>query len=152
MSEGVNFALTFRDEHVIEAYISQLPKILNENGVAFIHHSNLAEYHTRYSRIRKIPKLQGLLRSIGILDRNLHWRDFSVDAKKVEALAKQHGLRCASQEIVLWGTKRTYIDCMSTIIRNDSQTNMTNKIFKNPNFMQEAHNLLQLSELYSPKP
>jgi ubiquinone/menaquinone biosynthesis C-methylase UbiE len=143
-------SLVHVDEFVMEAYLSQFPRILNKDGVAFIHHSNLGEYHTRYSRIRRIPKLEELLTRVGVLDRSLHFRDFSVDAKKVEALAKRHGLRCISQEIVLWGTKKTFIDCMSTIVRHDSPRVVANKIFKNADFMQEACNLLQLSQLYSP--
>jgi ubiquinone/menaquinone biosynthesis C-methylase UbiE len=144
-------SLVHTDEFVIEAYLSQLPRILNKDGVAFIHHSNLGEYRARYSRIRSIPKLQGLLILLGVLDKSLYWRDFSVDAKKVETLAEKYGLRCTCQEIVLWGTKRTFIDCMSTIARNSSSVVTTNQIFKNENFMQEVHNLLQLSRLYGPE-
>gem|GEM_PF-5454110 len=94
--------------------------------------------------------MKGLLAAVGILDRNLHWRDWSVDARKVEALTERYGLRCISQEMVKWGTEKTFIDCMSTIIRSDSAMVVPNKMFRNDNFMQEARNLLQLSRLYSP--
>jgi ubiquinone/menaquinone biosynthesis C-methylase UbiE len=143
-------SLVHANESVMEAYLSQLPRILNRDGVSFIHHSNLGEYHTKYSRIRIVPKLEGLLNRLGVLDSNLHWRDFNVDAKKMESLSERHGLRCISQEIVLWGTKKIFIDCMSTIIRNDSPMVVPNRVFKNAHFMQEASNLLQLSRLYSP--
>src|SRR5439155_18238383 len=102
------------------AYICQLQRILINAGVAFIHHSNLGEYDRTYSRIRKIPKLEGLLMRLGILEQNVSWRDFSVDAKKVERFADENGLRCLSQEIIPWGTKRTFIDCISTIAKNNS--------------------------------
>ncbi len=143
-------SLVHADELTIEAYLSQLPRILSRRGVAFIHHSNLGEYRTRYARIRRIPKMEKILAGLGVLDKDLRWRDFSVDARKVEALADKHGLRCISQEIVRWGTKRTYIDCMSTIARKSTAALADNKVFRNPNFMQEAENLRRLSFLYNP--
>jgi SAM-dependent methyltransferase len=142
-------SLVHADESVMKAYLCQLQRILNNDGVAFIHHSNLGEYHTRYSRIRNIPKLEGLLTRLGILEKNLHWRDFSVDAKKVEVLAEEHGLRCISQEIMPWGTKKILIDCMSTIVKNNSSVARINRILRNVKFMQEVQNLLQLSQLYN---
>ena len=52
-------SLVHADEAVMKAYICQLHRIINNDGVAFIHHSNLGEYRTLYSRIRSIPKLEG---------------------------------------------------------------------------------------------
>jgi SAM-dependent methyltransferase len=144
-------SLVHANDLVIETYLSQLPRILNKDGIAFIHHSNLGLYQNKYLGIRRIPKLEGFLKVIGVLDKQLHLRDFSMDAKKFEALAENHGLRCVSQEMVLWGTKKTFIDCISTITRNDSPTVVPNRVLKNAYFMQEARNLLQLSGLYSPE-
>jgi ubiquinone/menaquinone biosynthesis C-methylase UbiE len=143
-------SLVHVDESVVDAYICQIYRILNSDGVAFIHHSNLGEYCTRYSIIRKIPKLEGVLKLIGILDSDLHSRDWSVDANKVAILTDGHGLRCISQEIILWGTKKTFIDCISTIVKNNSARASTNRILRNAKFMQEAQNLLQISQLYNP--
>jgi SAM-dependent methyltransferase len=142
-------SLVHANESVMQAYLSQLPRILNNDGVAFIHHSNLGEYHAIYSRVLRIPKLNGLLILLGILDKDLHWRDFSVDAKKVEILADEHGLRCISQEIIPWGRNRTFTDCMSTIAKKDSSAIRDNRILRNSKFMQEAQSLLQLSKLYN---
>src|SRR5438034_3825348 len=68
-------SLVHADESVMNAYICQLQRILINGGVAFIHHSNLGEYDGTYSRIRKIPRLEGLLIKLGILEKNLHWHD-----------------------------------------------------------------------------
>lgn len=144
-------SLVHADISVIEAYLSQFPRILSSNGVCFIHHSNLGAYYAQYSIISKIPKLEALLKKIGVLDKNLHWRDFSVDAQKLEAIAQRHGLMCVSQEIVHWETKKALIDCMSTIIKHNSSVVAHNKVFKNPSFMIEAKNLFQLSRLYTRK-
>jgi ubiquinone/menaquinone biosynthesis C-methylase UbiE len=151
---SVDFVFSFdslvnADEPVMKAYLSELQRILNNDGVAFIHHSNLGEYYTIYSRIRSVPKLQGLLTRLGILE-GLNWRDFGVDAKKVEVLAEEQGLRCISQEIILWGTKRTFVDCISTMVKSNSSMVRPNRVLRNAKFMQEAQNLLRLSQLYSP--
>ena len=150
---SVDFVFSFDSqvhsgESVMKAYIRQLQRILTDGGVAFIHHSNLGEYNGVYSRIRKVPKLEGILMMFGVLEKQLHWRDFSVDAKKVERFAEQNGLRCLSQEIIPWGTKRMLIDCISTIARNNSSVNSGNRIFRNRRFMEETRYLLHLSHLY----
>ena len=139
---SVDFVFSFdslvrANEAVMEAYLCQLPRILNEDGVAFIHHSNLGDYYSRYARIRRIPNLEGLLTRLGLLERKRHGRDFSVNAKKVEALAEKYGLRCISQEIIRWRTKKMFIDCMSTIVRRNSSLVRNNRILKNAKFMQD---------------
>jgi ubiquinone/menaquinone biosynthesis C-methylase UbiE len=142
-------SLVHAGESVMKAYICQLQRILSKTGVAFIHHSNLGEYDGTYSRIRKIPKLEDLLIRLGMLEKNLHWRDFSVDAKKVERFAEENGLRCLGQEIIPWGTKRMFIDCISTIAKNHSSVPRVNRIFRNRRFMEEAQYQLLLSHLYN---
>jgi ubiquinone/menaquinone biosynthesis C-methylase UbiE len=142
-------SLVHSGESIVKAYICQLQRILVNGGVAFIHHSNLGEYNGTYSRIRRIPRLEGLLTRLGMLEKELHWRDFSVDAKKVERFAGENGLRCLSQEIIPWGTKRMLIDCISTIARNNSSVNRGNRIFRNRRFMEETRYLLHLSHLYN---
>jgi SAM-dependent methyltransferase len=151
---SVDFVFTFdslvhADESALKAYISQLPRILKDEGAVFIHHSNLGEYRTIYSRIRRIPKLEELLRRLGILDKTLHWRDFGVSAKVVEDLAEEHRLKCISQEVIPWGTKRAQIDCFSIIVKDNSSLIRNNRILKNANFMQEVRYLSRLSDLYT---
>jgi len=140
-------SLVHANESVMEAYVRQLERLLKDDGVAFIHHSNLGEYRARYSRVREIPKLEGLLARLGIL--NLHWRDFGVNARKVETWAEANGLRCISQELVPWGTRGLFIDCFSTIVKSGSSRARENRVLRNGSFMQEAQNLLRLSRLYT---
>ena len=151
---SVNFVFSFDslvhvDELVMKHYLSQLPRILKDEGVVFFHHSNLGEYRTMYSRIRQVPKLTGLLWRLGILERNLQLRDPGVSAELVETLAKDHGMKCISQEIIHWGTKRAKIDCFSVITKaNDSSLDGVNQVFRNDKFMQEVAYIFRLSELY----
>jgi SAM-dependent methyltransferase len=152
--ESVNFAFSFDslvhvDASVMNAYLSELPRILTEDGVAFLHHSNLGEYPC-YAGIERIPALRDFVARVGLLG-PIQWRDFSVDAKKVEALAQEHGLQCISQELVRWGTKRTYLDCFSTIVRRSSPLARSNRVMRNSTFMRDLKTLLQLSHLYDYK-
>jgi hypothetical protein len=140
-------SLVHADESVMDAYLSQFPRILKDDGVIVIHHSNLGEYRGRYSRIRRIRRLEGLLVRLGMLE-SAHWRDISVDAKRVEALSEKHGLKCISQELITWVNKRTFIDCVSTIVKRDSTRVRPNRVLRNAAFADEARNLRQLAQLY----
>jgi ubiquinone/menaquinone biosynthesis C-methylase UbiE len=142
-------SLVHADESVLKSYISQLPRILKDEGVVFIHHSNLGECYPSHSIIRRISKLEGLLRRLRILEKSTHWRDSGVSAKVVEDLAEEHGLKCISQEVINWGTKRALIDCFSTIVKNTSSLALNNRVLRNANFMHEVRNLSQLSSLYT---
>jgi SAM-dependent methyltransferase len=144
-------SLVHVDESTLQSYMSQFPRILKDNGAVFIHHSNLGEYHSRFEKIRKIPLLEGLLKSLGYMETNLHWRDPGVSTKVVARMAKKAGLQCISQEIVPWGTKKAHIDCFSTIVQVGSSLDGKNRIYRNASFMKEAQNLLRLSRLHKKK-
>jgi SAM-dependent methyltransferase len=151
-NDSVDFAFSFdslvhADESVLKAYISQLPRILTKHGAAFIHHSNLGEY-PYYSWIQGLPKLRRLLSALGILEGVVHWRDVAVTAKKVERYAAEYGLRCISQEVVTWRTRRVLIDCMSTMVREDSPRSRENRVLRNASFTREIDYLSRLSRLY----
>ncbi len=146
-------SLVHAEETTISNYMTQLQKKLKQNGVAFIHHSNLGEY-SRYIRIlkrldKKAPILLRYLLKWGVLESiNRHWRGRSMSAKKMQQFAKENDLQCISQELVPWNTNRFAIDCMTTITKNDSIWFRENKVFKNMFFMKEANNLLNLSKIY----
>ncbi len=151
--DAVDFVFSFdslvhAEDDVILAYISQLSRILTKNGAAFIHHSNLGEY-PYYQRISKHPRVRRVLRSLRVIEKNIHWRAFSVTAGKVEQYAADHHLRCISQEKIPWGTKRVLNDCMSVIVREDSSRLRENNVLSNPSFAQEKQRVAQLSRLYS---
>jgi len=145
-------SLVHVEDTIISAYISQFSRKLKQNGVAFIHHSNLGEYSNNLKMqltISRIPKLIGTLTRLGIID-NVRYqgRAPSMTAKKMQLYANENGLQCISQELVTWSTKRVLIDCISTITKKDSIWFRDNKVFKNVFFMKEAGNLMNLSHLY----
>jgi len=151
--DAIDFVFSFDslvhvEDDVIRAYISQLAQKLRGNGVAFIHHSNLGEY-PYYQRISQYPKVRRVLRALRVIEKDLHWRAFTVTAARVAQHAADNHLRCISQEKIPWGTKRALIDCMSVIVRDDSDWPTDNKIVSNPEFKQEKRNVAQIARLYS---
>jgi len=154
--ESVDFVFSFdslvhADESVMKAYITQLARILKPHGAAFIHHSNLGEY-PQYSIMERFPRMRRLLSWVGILEKELHWRDFAVTAEKVARDAAASGSRCVSQELVTWDTRRALIDCMSTIVREDSPLPRENRVLRNGWFTREMRYLSRLARLYGPAP
>ena len=141
-------SLVHADASVLKSYISQLPRILTNDGAAFFHHSNLGAYARPIAAIGKVPKLKGVLAWLGLWDKTHHWRDPGVSADLVRELAEQHGLNCRSQEIVHWGTRRARIDCFTTLAPKASRHDDECQIFVNDYFMHEAENLKRLSPLY----
>jgi hypothetical protein len=143
-------SLVHAEDTAISAYVSQFPRKLKQNGAVFIHHSNLGEY-SKYRKMKsiisRIPKY--ILIKCGISDNFIFsGRDPSMTAKKMQLYAEENGLQCITQELVTWGTRRTLVDCMSTIVRKDSIYSRDNKVFRNPFFMKEAKYLFNLSQLY----
>ncbi|MCX8050035.1 MAG: class I SAM-dependent methyltransferase [Methylohalobius sp.] len=141
-------SLVHADASVLTAYLSELPRILKRTGVAFIHHSNLGEYARLYASINKIPWLEKWLQMFKVLEQDLHGRDFSVDARRVETWAAKYGLTCISQEII--GTTKLWLDCLSTLVQQDSPLARPNRVLRNKAFVQEKANLKALSWLYGP--
>ncbi len=136
---------------VIEVYLKQLALKLTPNGVGFIHHSNMTEYATYFSILKKIPKgkIIDLLSKLRIIERKSHWRAFSMSADKFTRIASDAGLQCISQEIVNWKTSpKRLIDCLSVFTIKGSNWERPNQLIRNDGFMIEAKYLSKLSKLY----
>ena len=91
------------------------------DGVAFLHHSNLAACVPDRSRLLQHRSVRRILASAGIAEPNVHWRDPTVDADVVARLARRHGLACVEQELLAWGTRRQLIDCISILRRGSDR-------------------------------
>ena len=90
-------SLVHADLDVIVTYVPQIIKKLRKGGVAFIHHSNLAEF----------PGVEWQHRST------------EVSAEKVEALIESHGGRTLIQEVFGGDGKVVIPDCFSLFCRRD---------------------------------
>ncbi|MFA5026615.1 MAG: class I SAM-dependent methyltransferase [Candidatus Methylomirabilota bacterium] len=143
-------SLVHADPSVLQAYLAELARILTKNGAAFIHHSNLGEY-PRYRRLEKLPRLYRLLGRLRLVDEvRPHWRDFNVTGAHVVGWARERGLCCINQELVNWRTRRTLMDCMSTIVRADSVHARELRVVRNVDFASEMRCLRRLADLYRP--
>lgn len=143
-------SLVHADKSTLESYFAQLPRILTDEGAAFIHHSNLGAYSATFRWLAHTRKVSGALRRLGLIE-YLHIRDPSVSAQHVAGYVQALGLQCIGQELTTWLTRRTWIDCMSTIVHMDGPHARENRVLKNTAFRREAAYLQSLSALYGPQ-
>ncbi len=127
-------SLVHVEADVLNEYLSQLARKLAPDGVAFIHHSNLAEFVDGESG-RLVAGIE-----------NPHWRALSVSAKMVQAACSSYGLSCVSQEIVNWGKELT--DAITVVALQHSRWARECIVMRNPEFMREATYLASLAQLY----
>jgi SAM-dependent methyltransferase len=125
-------SLVHAERDVIAGYLQEFARVLADDGVAFIHHSNMASYEP------------------GSYDpHNIHWRATSVSAELVERIARSEGLRCISQETVAWGNETLLNDCFSVITRAGSRWDRENDVSANMDFTrQEIAASQRISTLY----
>lgn len=114
-------SLVHADLYIMKSYLNEIKRVLNKNGAAFIHHSNLAKY-TNNKNIQE------------------HVRARDVDFSIIKDYADHINLKCSLQEIVNWRNPKEYlIDCFSTFNSNDGST--TYNLVKNDEFMKNTESL-----------
>ncbi|MBV8225901.1 MAG: class I SAM-dependent methyltransferase [Verrucomicrobia bacterium] len=141
-------SLVHADPSVMKAYISQFPRILTRNGVAFLHHSNYGSYPI-YQKIRGVRILGAALAHLGILVLNQGWRDGKMTADQLVLFAEEQGLKCMSQELINWGARGVLNDCLSVIVRSNSPLARSNRVLRNNSFGSEVRYLRKLAPLYT---
>jgi SAM-dependent methyltransferase len=110
-------SLVHAERDVIGGYLTEFARVLADDGVAFIHHSNTGAYEP------------------GTYDpHNIHWRATTVSAQLVEGLARGEGLSAISQETVAWGNETILNDCFSVITRAGSRWDRENRVAANMDF------------------
>jgi ubiquinone/menaquinone biosynthesis C-methylase UbiE len=135
-------SLVHADLDVIDAYLSQFPRIMKKKGAAFIHHSNCGENFQRplVRGMLRVPLLRRYIRTysrFGIRE-NHHWRSENVSAEAVRRLCTRYGLKCTRQESVNWG-EDFLNDCFSIIVPCGSVTcSHDTEIILNHEFMEEV--------------
>jgi SAM-dependent methyltransferase len=152
---SIDFAFSFdslvhADDDVLEAYIAQLSRKLTNDGVAFLHHSNFGEY-PYLDRIDRLPdRPRRVLARLKFVEPALHFRSPTMTAAKLERFARSHDMQCIAQELVPWGGRSAFSDCLSTVVKRSSSRMRENRVFQNRDFMKEAQYLSRLSRLYGP--
>lgn len=135
---SVDFAFSFDslvhvEADAVESYVGELARVLKPDGVAFLHHSNIAAFADPTSG--ELPF------------ENRHWRAESMSADIFHGFCEAAGLACVSQEIVNWGCPHL-TDCVSVVTPRESRRARPRRVAENPAFMDEAQRLARLAELY----
>jgi ubiquinone/menaquinone biosynthesis C-methylase UbiE len=147
----VDFAFSFDslvhvEDDAIASYLGELARVLAPEGVAFLHHSNLADCRPvarpLRSALRAAEKLRR--RDTGGFDQ---WRGTTMSARRFEELAAQAGLACLGQEVVNWLGGR-FLDCISVVVRRGSTRERPNVVVHNPHFMAEAASSARAAAVY----
>lgn len=153
-NQSIDFLFSFdslvhAEDDVVSTYLHQLPGKLTDNGIGFIHHSNLADHADYLARLARIPpRVRRWLidwRFIETLDSQ--WRAPSMSAKKFEQYSEAAGLVCVAQEVINWHSTRL-IDCISLVTKPNSRWSRANRTIRNGHFMREANYSADLARLY----
>jgi methyltransferase family protein len=133
-------SLVHVSRETVEAYLAQLRNKLNDDGVGFIHHSNLGQYI--FPIAEKLPRrARALLIKARVLVRD-HQRARDMTSELFRSLCEGRGLKCMCQELVNW-RGRWLIDCFTTFTRAGSKWESACKILRNSHFMREAEMIRQ---------
>lgn len=131
------FSLIHAEADTMLDYLREFARVLKRGGGGFIHHSNLAEHKSYFSRLGRLPGwLQRSLFKAGLVDLP-QWRAPSVSADTVARLARQAGLAVLSQETINFGARRT-IDAFTSFVRADGPWQASGRVWRHPGFMHEA--------------
>jgi SAM-dependent methyltransferase len=122
-------SLVHAELDVFENYVPQILKKLSPTGVAFLHHSNLAE---------GLPVEGG----------HAHYRAGSVSAAKVAELIAQNSGVALVQETINW-QGAGLIDCLTTFGRSDNFANQHPQVLANVDFMSEADLIRKYQTAYA---
>lgn len=138
----VDFAISFDslvhcESDVVESYVRELALKLSADGVAFIHHSNLAD--CRDPETGELP--EGSSRG----------RGKSMSARLFEQLCQEAGLLCIGQELIRWREQEDWFrDSFSLLTRPGSRFARGNRVMENPDYPQQLAWLVKIGELYGP--
>jgi SAM-dependent methyltransferase len=129
-------SLVHVEEDVIGAYLAELARKLAPDGVAFLHHSNLAGCPPLGRSAHLALRLGNLVRGQRTVGWDW-WRGTTMSAERFAELAAEAGLACICQERINWMGPRL-IDCISAVARPGSRWQRPNTVVSNPHFMAEA--------------
>jgi cyclopropane fatty-acyl-phospholipid synthase-like methyltransferase len=122
-------SLVHVETDVHASYIPQMINKLSQDGVAFIHHSNLGAYSD--------------------VGEPTHARGVSVSADFVADLVIKSGGLLLLQETHTWGGSQCLLDCVTVFARSGSSHLGTARRIENHNFSQETRNIKNHQSWYS---
>jgi ubiquinone/menaquinone biosynthesis C-methylase UbiE len=136
----VDFAFSFDslvhcEGAVVEAYVHELSRKLTAEGVAFLHHSNLATYLD--PETGELPfQAKG-------------WRGKSMSAELFERFCHDADLLCIGQEVIRWREKEHWFrDCFSMLTRPGSRFARENRVIENRDYSAQATTMAGIAAFY----
>lgn len=151
---SVDFAFSFdslvhAEADVLAAYSRELARVLKPDGVAFIHHSNMAEYRRAASLARRVPyRWRRRLTIHGVLVNVSAWRAESTSAQQFARMGADAGLSCIAQELIAWEYGRHLSDAITVLTPRGSRWDRPQVTLRNRAFMDEARMRARLVSLY----
>lgn len=156
VSDGsVDFAFSFdslvhAEADVLEAYARELARTLKPDGIAFIHHSNMAVYRRAAAVARRFPDaLRRRLTIHGLLVNLYAWRAESTSAELFARLCAETGLSCVGQELLAWQYGHHLSDVISLVTPRGSRWDRPYRVVRNRDFIQEARSMARQAPLYT---
>lgn len=122
------YSLVGADNETITGCLEEVDRVLSDDGVAFIHHSNAGMYFD--------PEKTDLDKRLLML---AAYRDMSIDALTVQEIVAQCNLICMKQECINWDVTEILSDCFSIIARPDSKWACEPVLIHNPEFQEEQN-------------
>lgn len=123
-------SLVHAEFEVFEGYIPEILRVLAPGGVAFIHHSNLA---------------QGTM-GPGQHD---HSRAKTVSGERLSGFIEQSGGKVLVRETISW-IDADLIDCLTTFARQDGDwADQPTQVLENPQFIEEMNAIRLFQAAYS---
>jgi SAM-dependent methyltransferase len=141
---SIDFAFSFdslvhAEADVLESYALELARVLKPNGVAFLHHSNVASLPERsiWDRIKRRWARAPI---------SYAGRAGSMSATLMREFTDRAGMSCVQQELIPWGYTGwpVLIDCMSTIVNAPGRPCA---VIENRRFMEEASMIRRIDSL-----
>lgn len=142
-------SLVHAEAEVLESYAHELARVLKPDGIAFLHHSNMAVYRRGARMARAVPeRIRRRLTIHGLLVNVFAWRAETTSAKQFAEASARAGLACVGQELVAWHYGRQLTDAISMVTPRGSRWERPNRVIRNPDFMREARLRERLVPLY----
>ena len=143
-------SLVHAEADALKSYSHELARVLNPNGVAFFHHSNMGELRMWAALARRVPKRwRWNLETRGLIVNVSAWRAETTSASWFGRTCDEAGLACVTQEKIAWHYGRFLIDAISVVTPRGSAWERTRRVLRNPGFIDEARHVAQASGLYS---
>ncbi|MEM7504691.1 MAG: class I SAM-dependent methyltransferase [Pseudomonadota bacterium] len=120
------YSLVHSDGPTIDAYLSEIARVLKPQGVAFMHHSNAGIYYDEAKA--------NVDRRMQLLEK---YRDVTLSAARFRELAAGHELKCVEQECVNWDVEQSLTDCFSTVAKAESAYDEMDRARMNLGFRAE---------------